>query len=101
MTTRDAEGDGDFEYLVNLLASDGVEAGSPLEADATGSRRGNGTESEFRIQRGSNGKLDLGQVRAFYEKKNRGLGKEKEKEKGVRVTATPWSTDHSQNLSGW
>ena len=88
------DAEGDFEYLLNLLASDGLEAGSLLEMDATGSRRDYATESGFRIQRGSNGKLDLGQVRAFYEQKNRGVGK------GVEVTTAPWSTDHSRNLSG-
>jgi hypothetical protein len=64
MGGKDAE--EDFDFLVNLLASDGL---------------GEEDEGGIGIQRGTDGKLDFGQVKAFYERKNMGLivgGKERE-----------------------
>lgn len=63
--TPTPEADEDFEFLVNLLASDGADPDHPTRA--TGSQ-------QVGIQRGSDGKLDLGQVKAFYENKNMGVG---------------------------
>jgi len=71
--------DEDFEFLLNLLASDGTEPDPSL--GATGSQKAHGTSDRtegFRIQQGPDGKLDLGQVKTFYEIKN--MGKEKEKD---------------------
>ena len=64
--TQDA--DEDFEFLVNLLASDGADHDTPPLV--TGSKR---ADRGLRIQRGSDGRLDLGQVKAFYENKNMGV----------------------------
>lgn len=92
--------DEEFEFLVNLLASDGVDPGPSPAADATGLQEEKNADGELRIQRGSDGRLDLDQVRAFYERKNMG----KEKGKGVgRVGLTdssPRITDRSRNRSG-
>ena len=65
MPTPDGDGDEDFEFLVNLLASDGVDPDPLPPLRATGSH-----QVDLRIQRGPDGKLDLGQVKTFYEKKN-------------------------------
>lgn len=92
--------DEEFEFLVNLLASDGVEPDPSPAADATGLQEDKNVDDGLRIQRGSDGRLDLGQVRAFYEKKHTG----KERRKGVgRVGLTnnpPGTTDRSRNCSG-
>jgi len=91
MSTRNT--DEEFEFLLNLLASDGVEPGPDLQPLGAGAGP--------RIRRGSDGKLDLGQVKAFYEKKNLGVGKEMGKGAGVgTVTDDPGLTDHSRNHSG-
>lgn len=70
MPGRDA--DEEFEFLVNLLASDGVEADSAATTSGGPSKarweNGPGGRIGF-IQRGSDGKFDFGQVRAFYERK--------------------------------
>jgi len=67
MPTPDGDGDEDFEFLVNLLASDGVDPSPLPPPQATGSRQ---VDHGLRIQRGPDGRLDLGQVKTFYEKKN-------------------------------
>ena len=70
--------DEDFEFLLNLLVSDGVEPDPPPRA--TDSRENDGDEGDrtegFEIQSGTDGKLDLGRVKAFYEKKKTTSGKE-------------------------
>lgn len=76
---RDAK--EEFELLVDLLASDvrilepypvpgGVDAG-------VGSLEGSGPG--IGVQRGSDGKLDLGRLEAFYERRDKGGGREKGK----------------------
>ena len=67
MPTTDGDGDEDFEFLVNLLASDGADSGLLPPLQATGSHQ---VDHGLRIQRGPDGRLDLGQVKTFYEKKN-------------------------------
>ena len=67
MPTADGNGDEDFEFLVNLLASDGVDSDPLPPLQATGSHQVDHGPS---IQRGPDGRLDLGQVKTFYEKKN-------------------------------
>lgn len=62
MAARDPE--EEFEFLVNLLASDEVESDSAPAGSQTG------TSGLAGIQRGPDGKLDLGQVKAFYERKS-------------------------------
>lgn len=91
--------DDEFEFLVNLLASDGAELDPRTPgADVTGSRGGDG----FGIQRGLDGKLDLGQVRAYYERRNTGEGKEKGKGVGVGSDADGPGppTNYFRNRSG-
>ena len=90
--------DEEFEFLLNLLASDGVDPSPP---GAGGSRKGHEDDRGFGIKRGADGKLDLGQVKAFYEKKNLGVGKGMGKGPGVgTATDDPGSTDHFRNHSG-
>ena len=105
MSTRDA--DEEFEFLLNFLASDGVDPDpdpDPYRGAATASsRKGDDGDHSFRIQKGSDGKLDLGQVKAFYESKNNmraGKGVGKGMSRGVGVTDDPGLTDHSRNHSG-
>ena len=93
----DREAEEEFEYLLDLLASDGVEPNPPFEGDATGSRRGTGADGGFGIHRGTNGRLDLGQVKAYYERKNKGLGKGVP---GVSLRNGPRLTDHSGSRPG-
>ena len=93
----DREAEEEFEYLLDLLASDGVEPNPPFEVDATGSRRGTGADGGFGIHRGTNGRLDLGQVKAYYERKNKGLGKGVP---GVSLRNGPGLTDHSGSRPG-
>lgn len=98
MPARDAE--EEFEFLVDLLASDGVEPEPSL--GAAGSRKSD--SAAFGIQRGSDGKLDLGQVKAFYEKKNMGGGRGTEKAGGIGLTdglgrSTDYPPNHSEGLS--
>ncbi|KAF9651364.1 hypothetical protein BDM02DRAFT_861292 [Thelephora ganbajun] len=85
------DADEEFEFLVNLLASDGV-GPDPLLGAASGgspSRKGQGDRG-FGIRRGSDGKLDLGRVKAFYESKNVvGSGRD-----------GPWLTDNSRDHPG-
>lgn len=88
MPARDAE--EEFEFLVNLLASDGAEPDPPVGCQEGGAGSG--------VRIGSDGKLDLGQVKAFYERKNAGHGKEKEKEKGF--AEGPGLANYSRNRSG-
>jgi len=72
MPTPDGDGDEDFEFLVNLLASDGADPDpGPPPLQTTGSRQ---VHHGLGIQRGSDGKLDLGQVKTYYEKKNTRVG---------------------------
>lgn len=88
MSTRDAE--EEFDFLLNLLASDGIgpDPGQPRGASGDG----DGDDRGVRVQRGSDGRLDLGQVKAFYESKNmRG---------GVGETREPVSTDRPRNSTG-
>lgn len=92
----------EFEYLVNLLASDGVECESsgPMMPQgtpgiATQPHKGNGGgDGGPNIQRGIDGKLDLGRVKAFYESKNSRTGKKKGKGESEMKSAGPWTTDH-------
>lgn len=90
MADRDAE--EEFEFLVNLLASDGV------ESDAAGSRREGG--AGLGIEKGPDGKLDLGQVKAFYERKKKEEGKEKGEGVGVGWVDGRLSTKYGRNRSG-
>lgn len=94
--------DEEFEFLLNLLASDGAGLDLDPPRGATDSRKGDNDDRGFGIQRGPDGKLDLGQVKAFYESKKMRVGKEAEKGigRGVGVTGDPGSTDHSQNRPG-
>ena len=99
MPIQDA--DEDFEFLVNLLASDGVESEAPPRAGATGSREGKDDDGRgVKIQRGSDGKLDLGQVKAFYENKKMGVGKGVGVGRGVGMTGDPGMADQSRNHPG-
>ena len=99
MPTRNA--DEEFEFLLNFLASDGVDPDpEPPRGAAAGSRKGDDGDRSLRVQRGSDGKLDLGQVKAFYESKNTRGGKGVRKEMGRGVTGSPGFTDHSRNHSG-
>jgi hypothetical protein len=87
MSVPDA--DEDFEFLVNLLASDGVDPDPPPRTAGPGQ-----VAPDLRIQSGSDSKLDLGQVKAYYENKHMGVG--------VRDDG-PGLTDHHQpptNRSG-
>ena len=70
MSTSEGDGDEDFEFLVNLLASDGADPDPPQPPppQATGSHQ---VDHGIRIQRGPDGRLDLGQVKRFYEKKKK------------------------------
>lgn len=86
MPTRDT--DEEFEFLLNLLASDGADHDPPL--GATGSQKAD-VDRGPRIQRGSDGRVDLGQVKAFYERKNATMGP---------LRDSPGLTDHSRNHSG-
>lgn len=94
------DGDEDFEFLVNLLASDGADPDrrDPPPLRTTGSHQT--INHGLRFQRGPGGKLDLGQVRTFYESKNTasmGAGV------GVGTSGTrenPVSTDQPRNSSG-
>lgn len=89
MSTRDAE--EEFEFLLNLLASDGVgpDPGQPRGAPGD---EPDDDDRGVRVQRGTDGRLDLGQVRAFYESKNmRG---------GLEETRGPVSTDRPRNNTG-
>jgi hypothetical protein len=94
--------DEEFEFLVNLLASDGTEPDPSIGAGPAGSRLGNVAVDGPKIERRSDGKLDLGQVKEFYERKN--IGGEKEKGQGVHMGVSdvddPGSTDHSQDRPG-
>lgn len=84
---------------MNLLASDGVESAPNLGARAVeGTPENESADTGIQIQRRSDGKLDLGQVKAYYERKNIGLVR-KEDGKGLDVVMTdrPGSTDHSTN----
>ena len=99
MPTPEGDGDEDFEFLVNLLASDGVDPDTPptrLQPTAVSSH----VDSGLRIQSGPDGRLDLGQVRTFYEKKkNVGVGAGT----GIgAVRGNPGLTDlrHPRNRSG-
>jgi len=104
MSTRDA--DEEFEFLLNFLASDGVDPDLDPDprrgAAVASSRKGDDGDRSFRTQRGSDRKLDLGQVKAFYENKNMRAGKGvgKGMGRGVGVTDDPGLTDHSRNHSG-
>lgn len=103
MPIRDAN--EEFEFLLNFLASDGVDPDpDPPRGAAASSQRGDDGDRSFRIQRGSDGKLDLGQVRAFYEKKNKRAGKGVGKEMGRgalgMAQGDPGLTDHSRIHSG-
>jgi len=103
MTLREG-GDEDFEFLLNFLASDGVNPDpdpDPQRGTAAGSRKGGEDDRSLRIQTGSDGKLDLGQVKAFYEGKNVRAGKGVEKGIGRgSMTDGPGFTDHSRNHPG-
>lgn len=103
MTLREG-GDEEFEFLLNFLASDGVNPDpdpDPSRGTAAGSRKGGEDDRSLGIQTGSDGKLDLGQVKAFYEGKNVREGKGVEKGMGRgRMTDGPGFTDHSRNHSG-
>jgi len=85
MPSRDT--DEEFEFLLNLLASDGIDSEPP--PGATSSRRDN-VDRGFKIQRGSDGKLDLDQVKGFYENKTMKMG----------ARDSPVLTDHSRSRSG-
>ena len=85
--------DADFEFLVNLLASDGAEP-DPSSSRAAGSQPEVDHGLGFSIQRGSDGKLDLGQVKAFYENKKMGVGM------GVVGDRGPGPMDEPRSLSG-
>ena len=98
MPNEDA--DEDFEFLVNLLASDGTDSETPVRAGATGSRKGKDEDDGRGIQRGSDGKLDLGQVKAFYENKKMGVGKGVGVGRGVGMTGDPGMADQSRNHPG-
>ena len=65
MSAPDA--DEDFEFLVNLLASDGVDPDPPPAGPHQ-------ADPDLKIQSGSDGKLDLGRVKAYYENKHMGVG---------------------------
>ena len=68
-----SDADEEFEFLVNLLASDGIDPDPPI--GASGSRKVTaGDDRGLKIRSGQDGKLDLGQVKAFYENKSVGLG---------------------------
>lgn len=95
--------DEEFEFLVNLLASDGTEPDPPPGAGPAMSRLGSGAVDDGpKIEKRSDGKLDLGQVKEFYERKNIGGGKEKGQgvHMGVSDVDDPGSTDRSRNRSG-
>ena len=95
MALRDGA-DDEFEFLLNFLASDGVNPDpnpGPPRGTAAGSRKGGEDDRSLRIQMGSDGKLDLGQVKAFYEGKNVRAGK-------GPMTDGPGFTDHSRNHPG-
>jgi hypothetical protein len=93
MSPKDAE--EEFEFLVNLLASDGVDPANP-PLGSGGSQKGDASGAGPAIQRGPDGRLDLGQVKAFYERKKTGS----RKEEGKGVTDSPQSSDHSPNRPG-
>jgi hypothetical protein len=76
--------------LLDLLASDGAEPDTPGD-DGSGSLEVN--DADGTTQRGLNGKLDVGQVRAYYERKKKGEGKEKGV--GVGLRGGPAFPDHS------
>lgn len=97
----------DFEFLLDLLASDGVDA-DPQPLGAIGSRKGDDEDDRAGsgIQRGPDGKLDLGQVKAFYENKNTRAGKGKGTtgvrtgRRGVEMTGDPGLSDHLRDHAG-
>jgi hypothetical protein len=84
------DADEDFEFLVNLLASDGAGGPDPPLRTA-GSHQ---ADRDLGIQSGSDGKLDLGQVKVFYENKNMGVGM------GMGARGGPGLTDRFRNHSG-
>ena len=93
MSTRDAE--EEFEFLLNLLASDGA---GPDPGQARGASGDKDDDRGVRVQRGSDGRLDLGQVKAFYESKNVRAGEGAGK--GVGETRDPVPTDRPRNTPG-
>jgi hypothetical protein len=102
MSSRDAG--EEFEFLLNFLASDGVDPDIPdsLRGAAASSRKGDDDDRSFKAQKGADGNFDLGQVRAFYESKNirGGKGAGKGMGRGVGMTDDPMLADHSRNHSG-